>query len=113
MRRQIQGLQDEKQELLAVVETLKEGITAYKSQMASTESKRKVMTTLILGDVTPTNSTLTVTRNTPPPPLLLPFTRQVTERRSLTDFIHNAKVSPSVRPSIVTHCPNLLNASHH
>ena len=42
MRRQIQGLQDEKQELLAVVETLKEGITAYKSQMANTESKRKV-----------------------------------------------------------------------
>ena len=39
----LQGLQDEKQELLAVVETLKEGITAYKSQMASTESKRKVM----------------------------------------------------------------------
>jgi len=56
MRRQIQGLQDEKQELLAVVETLKEGITVDKSQMASTENKRKV-----------------------------------TERRSLTDILHNAK----------------------
>jgi len=41
LRRQMQGLNGEKDELLAVIEKLKEGITNYKAQLTQSEAKRK------------------------------------------------------------------------